>query len=89
MNYLFTIDKLKKENKHILKFENNVSKFCNSKYAVALNSGTDALTLAMHVCGVRRGDEVITPPNSFIASTAAIVHIGATPVFVDIEQEYN
>ena len=49
-----------------------------------MNSGTDALTIAMHLLGVRRGDEVITPPNSFIASTAAIVHLGAKPVFADV-----
>ena len=68
----------------VINFEKKISKFCNSKYAVALNSGTDALTLAMHVCGVRRGDEVITTPNSFIASTATIIHLGAKPVFVDV-----
>ena len=66
-----------------------ISKFCNSKFAVALNSGTDALTLAMHVCGVRRGDEVITTPNSFIASTATIVHLGAKPIFVDVLNDQN
>ena len=43
----------------------------------------------MHVCGVRRGDEVITTPNSFIASTAAIVHLGAKPVFVDVLDDQN
>ena len=51
----------------ILKFEKNVAKICNTKYAVAMNSGTDALTLALYLIGVKRGDEVITPPNSFIA----------------------
>lgn len=73
----------------VINFEKNISKFCNSKYAVALNSGTDALTLAMHVCGVRRGDEVITTPNSFIASTATIIHLGAKPVFVDVLDDQN
>ena len=75
--------------KEIEKFEKNISKFCNTKYAVALNSGTDALTLALHVCGIRRGDEVITAPNSFIASTAVIVHLGAKPVFVDVLPNQN
>jgi dTDP-4-amino-4,6-dideoxygalactose transaminase len=70
-------------------FENKISKFCNTKYCVALNSGTDALTLALHALGVRRGDEVITTPNSFIASTAAIVHLGAIPVFVDVKYDQN
>jgi len=75
--------------KEVEKFEKNISKFCKSKYAVALNSGTDALTLALHVCGVRRGDEVITTPNSFIASTAVIVHLGAKPIFVDVLPDQN
>ena len=70
--------------KYIRDFENKISKFCNVKYCISLNSGTDALTLALHALGVRRGDEVITTPNSFIASTSVIVHLGARPVFVDV-----
>ena len=73
----------------IKKFENNISKFCNTKYTVALNSGTDALVIALHLLGVKKGDEVITQPNSFIASAAAIVHLGAKPVFVDILEDQN
>ena len=75
--------------KNINKFEKNISKLCFTKYAVALNSGTDALTLGLHLLGVRRGDEVITTPNSFIASTAVIVHLGAKPVFVDVLPDQN
>jgi dTDP-4-amino-4,6-dideoxygalactose transaminase len=71
------------------KFEENIAKLCGTKYACALNSGTDALMLALALSGVKKGDEVITPPNSFIASTAAIVHIGATPVFVDVLPDQN
>ena len=74
---------------HVEIFEKKISKFCNTKYCVALNSGTDALTLALHILGVRRGDEVITTPNSFIASTAVIVHLGAIPVFVDVKDDQN
>ena len=70
--------------KNIERFEKNIAKLCNTKHAVALNSGTDALTLALHLVGVRKGDEVITTPNSFIASAAVIVHLGAIPVFVDV-----
>ncbi len=73
----------------ILKFEKNISKLCKTKYAVALNSGTDALTLSLHLMGVKKGDEVITTPNSFIASTAVIVHLGAVPVFVDVLDDQN
>ena len=70
-------------------FEKKIAKFCGTEYAVALNSGTDALTLALHLLGVRRGDEVITTPNSFIASTSVIVHLGAKPVFVDVLDDQN
>ncbi len=71
------------------KFEENIAKLCGTKYACGLNSGTDALMLALSLSGIGKGDEVITPPNSFIASTAAIVHIGATPVFVDVLPDQN
>lgn len=71
------------------RFEKNISKICNTKYAVALNSGTDALTLGLHLLGVKRGDEVITPPNSFISSTTSIIHLGAKPVFVDVLENQN
>ena len=71
------------------RFEENIAKLCGTKYACGLNSGTDALMLALALSGIRKGDEVITPPNSFIASTAAIVHIGATPVFVDVLPDQN
>lgn len=73
----------------IAKFEKNISKICKTKYCISLNSGTDALTLALHLLGVRKGDEVITPPNSFIASTSVIVHLGATPVFVDVKKDQS
>lgn len=65
-------------------FERKIAKICKTKYSVALNSGTDALTLALHVLGVKRGDEVITTPNSFIATVSVIVHLGAKPVFIDV-----
>ena len=71
------------------KFEEKIAKLCGTKYACGLNSGTDALMLALALSGIGKGDEVITPPNSFIASTAAIVHIGAVPVFVDVLPDQN
>jgi len=73
----------------VAKFEKKIAKICGVNYAVALNSGTDALAMALHLCGVSHGDEVITTPNSFIATTAAIVHLGAKPVFVDVLSDYN
>ncbi len=73
----------------IKEFESKIAKLCNKKYAIGLNSGTDALTLGLFALGVRKGDEVITCPNSFVASTAVIVHLGAKPVFVDVKDDQN
>jgi dTDP-4-amino-4,6-dideoxygalactose transaminase len=73
----------------IAEFESEVAAFCGSRYAVALNSGTDALMLGMMALGISHGDEVITPPNSFVASTSAIVHLGAIPVFADVLPDQN
>ena len=75
--------------KEIGLFEKKIATYTESKYAVALNSGTDALTIGLHLLGVKKGDEVITPPNSFVASTASIIHIGAKPVFVDVSDDQN
>jgi len=74
---------------NVIRFEEEMALFCGTKYCIALNSGTDALVLGLAAMGVKRGDEVITPPNSFIASTAAICHLGATPVFVDVLPDQN
>ena len=73
----------------IERLEERVADLCGVRYCVALNSGTDALVCGLIAMGVRKGDEVITPPNSFVASTAAIIHIGARPVFVDVLADQN
>lgn len=65
-------------------FERKVCARLNAAHTVAVASGTDALILGMKALGIGPGDEVITPPNSFVASTAAIVHVGARPVFADV-----
>ena len=75
--------------KEIKKFETSIAKICGKKFAVALNSGTDALTLSLFLLGIKKGDEVITPPNSFISSTSSILHVGAKPVFVDVQEDQN
>ena len=68
------------------RFEEEFSAFCGSKYAVGVGSGTDALWLALLGLGVSTGDEVITTPNTFIATAEAISLCGADPVFVDVDE---
>jgi dTDP-4-amino-4,6-dideoxygalactose transaminase len=71
-------------------FEKAFAEFCEAKYAVGVNSGTDALRFALMACGVQQGDVVVTVPNTFIATTEAISQAGALPEFVDIdERTYN
>ena len=69
--------------------EAKFAKLCNTKYAVGVNSGTDALFLTMEALNIGTGDEVITAPNSFIATAGVIANAGARPVFVDVNEEYN
>ncbi len=66
-------------------FEKEFAAFCGVKHCVGLSSGTDALRLALMAAGVGSGDEVITVPHTFIATTEAITQAGASPVFVDID----
>ena len=69
--------------------EHELAEYIGVKEVVTLNSGTDALMFSLICAGVRRGDEVITAPNSFIASAASIAHIGAVPVFADVDEDQN
>lgn len=69
--------------------EAELAAFIGVRHVVALNSGTDALIFGLKAMGIGPGDEVITPPNSFVASTAVIVAVGATPVFADVRDDQN
>ncbi len=73
----------------VTEFESRFAKLCETKYAIGVNSGTDALFLTMKALNIGSGDEVITAPNSFIATAGAIAIAGAKPVFVDVNEEYN
>jgi dTDP-4-amino-4,6-dideoxygalactose transaminase len=71
-------------------FEEEFASFCGSKYCAGVNSGTDALRFALMAVGVGPGDEVITVPNTFIATSEAISQTGARPSFVDVDpNSYN
>jgi dTDP-4-amino-4,6-dideoxygalactose transaminase len=74
----------------VKQLEKEISKYCNTKYAVAVASGTDALLLSLRNLGVGRGDFVITTPFTFFATAGAIHNVGAMPIFVDIKPDtYN
>lgn len=71
-------------------FEKKIADFCGAKYAVVLNSGTAALHAAYFAAGIKEGDEMITSPNSFVATANAALYLGARPVFCDIRLDtYN
>lgn len=73
----------------VAEFEERFAKLCGVRFAVGVNSGTDALILALRALHIGYGDEVITVPNSFVASTTCIRLVGARPVFVDVGEDYN
>src|SRR5262245_57865115 len=68
-------------------FERAFADYIGTRFARGVNSGTDALVLALASAGVRPGDEVITAANTFYATVAAICLVGATPVLVDADEQ--
>jgi len=74
--------------KPLTKFEESFAELMDSKYAVGVNSGTDAIKLALKVQGIGPGDEVITAANTFVATVGAICELGAVPVFVDCDDTF-
>ena len=71
------------------KWERLITEYCGTKFCVGVSSGTDAIYLALRVCGVGPGDEVIVPAMSWVATVNAVAVAGATPVFVDIGDDLN
>lgn len=74
--------------KPLVEFEKKFAALCKASYALGVNSGTDAIAIALKMLGVKPGDEVITTPMTFIATVGAIVMTGAIPVFVDSEDGF-
>lgn len=64
-------------------FEKSFAQYCNRKYCVGVGNGLDSLFLALKALGIKRGDEVIVPSNTYIATALAVTYVGATPVFVE------
>ena len=69
----------------VAQFEKDFARFCGAEHCVAFNSGTSALHIAMKLLDIGPGDEVITTPFTFVATSWAISYVGAKPVFVDIQ----
>ncbi len=72
---------------YVESFEKNFAAFCGTKYAAGVNNGTTALHLAMLALGIKQGDEVLLPANTFIATAWCVSYVNATPVFVDCDPE--
>ena len=75
--------------KTVDKFEDKISKFCNTKYSIALNSGTSAIHLGLKILGVDKTTEVIVPSLTFIATVNPIIYLGAKPIIFDVDQYHN
>ena len=74
----------------VAELEKSLEEFTGAKYAISCSNGTDALLLAMMALDIKPGDEIITTPFTFIATAETIAFLGATPVFVDIDEKtYN
>ena len=69
----------------VFKFEEEFARYCGTKYAVSTSSGTFALQFSLIALGVNRGDHVVTTPFSFVATANAALHVGAVPVFADVD----
>src|SRR4030042_1270384 len=74
---------------HVEEFEKRIAEYVGTKYAIGVNTGTDALYLSARALGFEPGDEVITVAHTFVATVGAIVQCGATPILVDVTDDFN
>jgi dTDP-4-amino-4,6-dideoxygalactose transaminase len=74
--------------KPLAEFEENFAQLIGTKYAIGVNSGTDAIKLSLKAIGIGPGDEIITAANTFVATVGAICELGATPIFVDCDDTF-
>jgi dTDP-4-amino-4,6-dideoxygalactose transaminase len=75
--------------RHLEEFEKRIAEFVGTKYAIGVNTGTDALYLSCHALDFGPGDEIITVAHTFVATVGAIVQCGATPVLIDVRDDFN
>ncbi|HEY9300409.1 MAG TPA: DegT/DnrJ/EryC1/StrS family aminotransferase, partial [Phormidium sp.] len=73
--------------KALTEFESAFATACGVQYAVGVACGTDAIALGLQACGIKPGDEVILPANTFIATLIGVVHAQATPILVDCDPQ--
>ncbi len=93
-NILRKFDELSLNGQFILgdelnKFESDFAKFCNTKYALGLGNGSDALTFSLMALNISKKDEIIIPANSFIATAWTVANVGAKIVFADVKNDFN
>ena len=69
----------------VVQFEKDFAKYCGAEHCIAFNSGTSALHVALLLLGIKQGDEIISTPHTFVATSWAISYVNATPVYVDID----
>jgi dTDP-4-amino-4,6-dideoxygalactose transaminase len=77
------------DREHLKRFEQNLAEFVGTRFAVGLNSGYDALHMSLRAAGIGPGDEVIVPAHTFVATCSAVVNVGATPILVDVAEDFN
>lgn len=75
------------QGKKTKELEEKFAKLCNTKYAIAVNSGTAAIHSSLYASGIKKGDEVITVPFTFVATVNPIIMQGATPIFADVKED--
>ena len=75
--------------REVKEFEKEFANYLGAKFCIGVNSGLDALTLSVRALGIGKGDEVIVPANTYIATVLAITSNGATPIFVEPDEFYN
>jgi dTDP-4-amino-4,6-dideoxygalactose transaminase len=77
------------DREQLRRFEENLARYVGTQYAVGLNSGYDALHMSLRAAGIGTGHEVIVPAHTFVATCSAVVNVGATPVLVDVADDFN
>ena len=71
---------------YVPRFEQDICSFTNGNYALSVVNGTAAIQLSLHMCGIERNDLVISPSLTFVAACSVLIHMGAEPIFIDVDK---